>query len=373
MQFSISKRYFLKALNHVSHAISANSPVPALSGIKIELTNDQLILTASDSNMTIVKTIDIQEPDYQIVMNETGAIVLESKYLLEMIRRLDGDTVKFDVADTTFTKISGNAVEYKINGIPARDYPDIDIKHPLTYLDIDAADLMSLIHQTTFAVSKKEQRPVLTGVNFRNLNGMLTAVGTDSYRLSQKQIPVDSNEMFNVTIPARVLDDVDKIIENPGKIRFYISDRYVQFAITDTLVQSRLIDGSFPETDRLIPSSHTQKLTVKVDDLMAALDRCAFIRNDGMAIVKMSVNADGITIASRNQEVGSSNETVDYIRYEGDPIEIAFSGDYARDAIRALNCDTVVFLMSGEMKAFLIENIEFDHTIELLLPVRTYN
>lgn len=373
MQFTISKRYFLKALNHVAKAISPNSPVPALSGIKIELSDDQLILTASDSNMTIVKTIDRNEPDYQITSSENGSVVLESKYLLEMVRRLDGETVNIDVVDTTFTKIRGESVEYKINGIPSRDYPDIEIRHPLMYLDIEASDLISLIHQTTFAVSKKEQRPVLTGVNFRNLNGMLTAVGTDSYRLAQKQIPVDSNEMFNVTIPARVLDDVEKIIENPGKIRFYISERYVQFVIMDTLVQSRLIDGSFPETDRLIPSGYNQKLTVKVDDLVSALDRCAFIRNDGMAIVKMHVDENGITITSRNQEVGSSSETVDYISYEGEPIDIAFSGDYAREAIRALDCETVVFLMSGEMKAFLIENIEFDHTIELLLPVRTYN
>ena len=373
MQLTISKRFFSKALNNVAKAISPNSPVPALSGIKIEVTQDQLLLTGSDSNMTIIKTIELNDPDYQISVGESGAVVLEAKYLLEMIRRLDGETVNLDVVDTTFTKIKGQAVEYKINGIPAREYPDIDIKHPLTYLDIEASDLMSLIHQTTFSVSKKEQRPVLTGVNFRNLDGMLTAVGTDSYRLSQKQIPVESKEPFNVTIPARVLDDVDKIIENPGKIRFYISDRFVQFLIGDTLVQSRLIDGSFPETDRLIPQSYQQKLTVKVDELSAALDRCAFIRNDGMAIVKMHVDENGITITSKNQEVGSSSETVDYISYEGDPIDIAFSGDYARDAIRALNCETVVFLMSGEMKAFLIENIEFDQTIELLLPVRTYN
>lgn len=373
MQFTISKRAFLNALSNVARAISPNSPLPALSGIKIELNEEYLKLVAADSTLTIVKTISCTNENYNITVVEPGSIVIDSRYLLEMVKKIDGDVVTVEILDTVLTRIAGNKVEYKVNGMRAADYPVIDLHHPMTSFVMDANDLIKTIAQTTFAVSKKESRPVLTGVNLRSYQQQLHVVATDSFRLSRKIVPINTSDEFNVTIPARTLENVEKIIEDEGKVEIYVGDKTVQFVIGDTLVQSRLIDGSFPETERLIPKEHDRTLVVSVDDVLNALDRCSFIKNDGMALVKFCANETLLNISSRNQEIGSSYETITPISYDGEPIEISFSGDYAKEAIRALGCENVAFLFSGEMRAFLIVDQTDDSIVELILPVRTYS
>lgn len=373
MKFSINKRLFNNALSNVSKAISPNSPVPSLSGIKIELKDNNLILTAADSTLSIIKTIPITSENYNIMVESTGVIVLDARYLLEMVRKIDGDTITIDVLDTTLTRIKGNKVEYTVNGMRAEDYPEIRTPHPETSFEIDADELVKSISQTIFAVSKKETRPVLTGVNLVNKSGLLSMIATDSFRLSRKQLKIDTIVSFNVTIPARTLDIVDKIIEDNSTVTIYVGDMNLQFLIGDTIIQSRLIDGSFPETERLIPTTHSRRLVLNSMEILNALDRCSFIKNDGMALVKFSANASILNISSRNQEVGSSLDSLIPVSYEGDPIEISFCGDYAKEAIRALDDAQVNFLMDGEMKAFLITSDSDDTITQLILPVRSYN
>ena len=373
MNFTINKRLFSNALSNISKAISPNSPVPALSGIKMELNKEELILTAADSTLTIIKRISVMDNDYQITIFETGSIVLEARYLLEMVRKIDGDLINIEVLDTTLTRIKGNKVEYTVNGMRSCDYPEIPVTHPETSFELDGETLIKCISQTVFAVSKKETRPVLTGVNFMNKDGLLNVIATDSFRLSRKQITIGTNDSFNVTVPARTLDIVDKIIDTNSTVTIYVGDKNLQFVVDDTIVQSRLIDGSFPETERLVPQQHSRTLVLNSVEVLNALDRCSFIKNDGMALVKFSANENLLNISSRNQEIGSSLDSLTPIRYEGEPIEISFCGDYAKEAIRALNDETVNFLFDGEMKAFLITSDSDTSIIQLILPVRTYN
>lgn len=373
MNFKISKRVFYNGLQTVSRAISSNTPLPALSGIKIDVNEDKIILTGSDADISIQLTLsNQQDEDTNLNVKETGSIVIESKYIVEIVRKIDADHIDFEIIDGSLTRISGNSTEYNINGIKSSEYPAIDFSKPEKQIFINADILKKIINQTSFATSDKETRPVLTGVNFRANSNKLEAVATDSYRLARKEIDLNNVVDFNVTIPAKSLNEVVKSIDADKEIECCFSDKKAQFWIGSSLIQTRLIDGTYPETERLIPTEFLYEIIVDSRDLLNAIDRASFIKNEGISIIKLSASQDGIIISTKSQEIGSSKEELKVESYKGNDLEISFSGRYVYEAIRTLSANKIKIEFSGEMKPFVIKSLDDNSILQLVLPVRTY-
>jgi DNA polymerase III subunit beta len=373
MNFKISKRIFYNALSVVSRAISANSPLPWLSGIKLEVKSDQLTLTGSDSDVSIQKVINKNNHEGFFEVYEPGSIVIEAKYILEIVRKIDADELVVELIDGSLTKISGLSAEFNINGMKAEDYPQIDFTMPTKQFEIDADVLLKIITQTGFATSDKETRPVLTGVNFKSEGKRLECVATDSFRLAKKTVELEVENDFNITIPAKSLNEVAKTIERDEKVLVCVSEKKAQFWIDHTVIQTRLIDGAYPETNRLIPNEFLYELTLDSRDILNAIDRASFIKSEGITIIKLSASDKEVIISTKSQEVGSSKEKLSAIKYAGLPLEISFSGRYVFDAVRVLNGSVVKISFSGEMKPFIIRNLDDDSILQLILPVRTYS
>ncbi|MDP2815006.1 MAG: DNA polymerase III subunit beta [Erysipelotrichaceae bacterium] len=373
MDFRISKRAFYNALSAVARAISANSPLPSLSGIKIEVSSEEIVLTGSDSEISIQKRLLKGEDDFVLDIKEPGSIVIEAKYILEIVRKIDADEIHVEIIDGSLTKISGHSAEFNINGMKAVDYPMIDFSKPQKQFTIEADVLAKIINQTSFATSDKETRPVLTGVNFKAEGNRLECVATDSYRLARKIVSLSESNHFNITIPSKALSEIVKTIERDSNVLVCVSDKKAQFWIDHTVIQTRLIDGVYPETGRLIPSEFMYELTVDTRDMLNAIDRASFIKSEGISIIKLSASEKEIVISSKSQEVGSSTEKLTAIQYKGKPLEISFSGRYVFDAIRVLNGPIVKIEFCGEMKPFIIRNMDDDSVLQLVLPVRTYS
>ena len=371
MYFKISKRDFLQALSTAARAISNYSPLPAFSGIKIEAKTDRLILTGSDSDISI-QTQLCKSEDCLLQINDLGAVVLESKYILEIVRKIDADQIEVELVDGTLTKISGKSAEFKINGMNAQDYPLIDFAKPAESFTISAELLKKVINQTSFAVSDKETRPVLTGVNFMCDGSSLQCVATDSYRLAKKTIHLKNSAKFNITVPGKSLAEVVKTLDGDQDVEIAVNVRKAQFMIGDTIIQTRLIDGVYPETNRLIPLSFDYELTMDIKDLLGAIDRASFIKSDGVSVIKFTLSEDACVLSSKSLEVGSSTETLSTASFTGSPLEISCNGKYVFDALRSLEGDLVKLSLCGEMKPFIIQAVGDDSILQLVLPVRTY-
>jgi DNA polymerase III subunit beta len=373
MNFKISKRVFFNGLSVVSRAISANSPLPWLSGIKIDVSSTSITLTGSDSDVSIQKVLRVGDKNNALVIQSEGSIVIEAKYILEIVRKIDADEISFEVVDGSLTKISGHSAEFNINGMKASDYPLIDFSKPNTQFEVDADVLLKLITQTSFATSDKETRPVLTGVNFKAEGKVLECVATDSFRLAKKSIDLEDAQNFNITIPAKSLGEVAKTIEKDERVQICVSDKKAQFWFDETVIQTRLIDGLFPETSRLIPTEFSYELTMDSRDLLNAIDRASFIKSEGISIIKLSASQTEVLISSKSQEVGSSKEKLNPIKYVGQALEISFSGRYVFDAVRVLNGSVIKISFTGDMKPFIIQNLDDERILQLILPVRTYS
>ena len=367
MNFKIKRLELLNALTKVSRAVSIKSPLPVLTGIKFDLKEDELILTGSDSDITIQTSIQ----DH-IDIIETGSVVLSSKYILEIIKKIDSEDVHIFIVDGTLTRIEGANSRFDLNGTSYIDYPRIDLNKTGVNLQMKSIDLKEAIEQTSFATSEKETRPVLTGVNFKAKDHVLECIATDSYRLAKRILNIDSDISFNIIIPKKSLIEISRIIEKDELIDLYVSDRKVLFVFDHVLIQTRLIDGTFPDTSRLIPDSFDYSMSIDSTSLLNSIDRASLLTNEQTNIVKLTMNQDTVILSSFSQEIGSVEENLSRAFYKGEPLKISFSARYLTDAIKSINGQKVRVLFTGEMKPFIIKDFEREDIIQLVLPVRTY-
>ena len=369
MKFRINRLKLLNALSKTTKAVSIRSPLPVLTGIKFDLQPDGLILTGSDSDITIQTKIETSD---DLVIEQTGGVVLNSRYILEIVRKIDSDEISLEIIDGSLTRISGATSKFDLNGNDVIDYPRIDLSKTGTKVLINAFTLKDVITQTKFAASEKEHKPILTGINFKAANNQLEVTATDSYRLAKKVVPLDDELTFNITIPQKSLDEIAKIIERDDLIEMYVSDRKVLYVFDNNIIQTRLIDGTFPDTNRLIPESFDYELDIDTHYLLNAIDRVSLLNNEQNNIIKLEMSNEKVILSSYMQEIGSVEEILDRSFYKGDSLSISFSSKYATDALRAFNEPKVKILFTGAMKPFIVKDYEKDDLIQLVLPVRTY-
>ena len=370
MNFKINKKELLEALNISSRAISSTTPLPSLTGIKFVVKDNSLTLVSSDSNISIKVLVDnTNKPTIEV--EEDGEIVIEAKYILEIIRKIDAEEINIEIVDGTLIKISGGNSEFKINCMKANEYPEINFDSNGSSLNLNSDLFKQIIDQTAFACSDKDTRPILTGINFKTENNVLKVNATDSYRLASKTIVLDGVEDFNITVPNKYLIDVYHSLPENTDIKLTIDNQKVLFNFKNILIQTRLLDDQYPDTSKLLPSSFTQTLKVNGSELSKAIDRTSFIKSDGKNIVRLSISDERIDLTANNQ-TSSSYEIINVISFEGAPFEISCSGKYLQDAINAFNSDEIVISFSGDLKPMII-TVENDPTIvQLVSPVRTY-
>lgn len=372
MNFKIRKKEFLDSISNAVRAISSTTPLPALSGIKFEAKENSLVVISSDSNISIRTIIKNTEKDTDILtVNETGEVIIDARYILEIVRKIDSPFINFEIIDGTLVKIYGANSEFKINGMKGSEYPEINFSVSDNAFSIKTEAFFEIVNQTAFACAETDTRPILTGVNFKAKEGILTINATDSYRLASKKVEIDSDLEFSITIPNKHLSLIYHSLANVDDVMIVIDNQKISFVFNNTIVQTRLLDDVFPDTSKLIPLSFTQVLEIKAKELANAIDRTSFIKSDGKNIVKLTITAEEIDITSSNQ-IGSSYENVKLISFEGDPFEISCSGKYLMDAIKAIGSENITISFSGELRPLIITNKEDNSVVQLISPVRTY-
>lgn len=371
MKIKIKKELLLENLNKVSKALSTKNLVPALAGIKFELKKDGLTLTASDNDITIecfipkTKDMDIQEE---------GSIIIQGKYILDIVRKIPDETINIEVFDETKIIISTPNSEYNLNGIDKRDYPNIKLEENKNPIVIDGKEFKKMINQTAFATSSDEARPQLTGINLKIVGNELECNATDSYRLARKVIYLkeESSESINVIIPSKNLIEFVKIISD-DVIEIHIFNNKVLFKATNLLFQSRIINGSYPNTSNLLPKESYLDIKVNINDLYNVIDRVSILTSDKEKnVVTLETNKNQLTMRSSSVEIGRVEETMPITKEKDVEIKISFSAKFMMDALRAFEGEYATISFVGEVNPIIIKDDKDENHLQLVLPIRTY-
>lgn len=375
MKLTIKKDLLLTALNKVSKAISTKNLIPVLAGIKFELKKKKLVLTASDNDITIQTTIEATNDD-DFKIEQEGSIIIQGKYILDIVRKLPDKYINIEVVDELKILIYTENSEFNLNGISESEYPNIGLEESKKKVHIKASVFKDIVNQTAFASSNEESKPVLTGINFNIVGDVLECNSTDSYRLARKVVKLDSasEENYNIVIPSHNILEFSRIIdEEDGDIELHIFNNKILFKTGNLKFESRLINGTYPNTSNLLPDDSYLVVSTNLNAFYDVIDRVSILTSDKEKnIVTLETNGDMLILKSSSVEIGRVEEKMLITKNNNEDIKISFSAKYMMEALKSFSTETVDIHFVGEIKPILIKSSEDETLTQLVLPIRTY-
>ena len=376
MKFTVNRNLFLDNLNNVMHAISSRATIPILSGIKLNLTETELLLTGSDTDISIEIKIPVSE---DLTVDSTGSVVLPARFFSEIIRRLPGKEFSLEVKESFQTQIISENSEFTINGLDANNYPRLPEIPDESSFVISGKTFREIINETQFAVATQESRLVLTGVHFTFSPDKIHAVATDSHRLSSRELTLENGPQTktDLIIPGKSLLELARIIgETDPEIKVCPGENQVLFEIGNILFYSRLLEGSYPDTERLIPTDSTTTVEFDLMELSSALDRASLLTHAGrnnVVDLTLDTKKQSAKLSGESAEIGNVEEDVSFKKLEGENLKISFNPDYLRDALKASVTDSVIMDFTQPLRPFTVNPDKADiNFVQLITPVRTF-
>ena len=373
MKIKIKKEKLLEVLNKVSKAISTKNLIPVLAGIKIEVDKDKMTLTASDNDITIQSII---YGDEDFIISETGSIIVTGKYMLDIVRKLPTEYIDIEVDEDSKISIFTENSNFDLNGISVKEYPNINLEESKSKIKINVNTFKEMVNQTAFASSHEENKPILTGINFNIAGDILECNSTDSYRLARKIIKLSSpsKENYNIVVPSRNLLELVKIVGSKDEdIEINIFSNKILFKLDNLLFQSRLINGTYPNTSNLIPKDDLVTISTNLYDFYNMIDRVSILTSDKEKnIVNLETVDNTVILKSDSLEIGKVEEKMEVNKSNNENIKISFSARYMMEALKSFSTEDVDIHFIGEVKPIIIKSKTDDSLIQLVLPIRTY-
>ena len=373
MKLTIKQNKLMEHLNYVIRGISNKNLIPILNCIKFELTNDGLFLMSTDNEIAIKTFIDRKDIDN---IDTTGEIVVSGRYIYEIIRKLPNELINIEeVVDSKLYIYTQNS-SFHLNCNNVSEFPNLELEDSKTPLFISQKLFKNIINQTAFATSTQESRPILTGINFHIEGNSLECTATDSYRLAKKTVEVKSllENSTDIVIPTKNLNELVRLFnDDEDELEMHVFNNKVIFKFNSIVMMSRLINGTYPNTSKLIPTDFELKMVVKYRDFFNSIDRASLLTNEAdKNTIKLQSNGNEIIVSSNIPEIGNVEEKLNVVKDNEKEIKIAFSSKYMMDALKSIESEDVELLFNGEIKPIILKNPESDNLIQLILPIRTY-
>ncbi|MDY3777919.1 MAG: DNA polymerase III subunit beta [Candidatus Onthovivens sp.] len=377
MKFKINKNEFLKGLLQVGKIIPIKHTNPIFVNIKLELTTDSLILTGSNGDLSITTSIPFFRNNQEIIRDvQLGSILANSDILCNIVKRLDGDEIAFDVLDDNEARIEvDDKASFNLHCIDANEYPDLDFSFKGVKVILDASEIANVVSQVSFAASIKNVRPVFTGVNIEGSGSKINFVATDNARLAKKEVEAEISEVFNTTVPVRTFQEIARSITDEDKITLYINDRRILVELKDTIISSVLLPGTYLNVKNIIPKNFLYTLEVDANDLIKTIETAnVFSATTGEkgATIRCYMSQENVVFRCSSDQNGNSSVMLNLFKYTGERLEISFKCEYVLSAVKALKTSEVLLCFQGEFNPFVIIGKNDPSVIQLLTPVKTH-
>jgi DNA polymerase-3 subunit beta len=374
MKITLERSALLKSLNHVQSVVERRNTIPILSNVLLDATKGALSLTATDLDIEIVESLaaDVARP---------GATTASAHMLYDIVRKLpDGAQVQIELmGDSGRITLSAGRSRFQLGALPREDFPAMTAGSLPHAFALPAADLKRLIDKTRFAISNEETRYYLNGIYLHAAKGKdavtLRAVATDGHRLARFDLPAPAGAeaMPGVIVPRKTVAEVRKLIDDAdGEVEIAVSDTKIRFAFGDAVVTSKLIDGTFPDYQRVIPTGNDKPLFVDRAAFQEAVDRVSTVASDRTRAVKMTVEDGKVTLNVVNPEQGSASEEL-VADFAGDGFDIGFNARYLMDITAALNGDQAQFLFADAGSPTIVRDAgekADPATLYVIMPMR---
>ncbi len=369
MRVTIERSNFLRALTHVQSVVERRNTIPILSNVRLQGSNDVVKLTATDLDIEIVESVAAD-------VSREGAVTVPAHMLYDIVRKLpDGSQIELDTgSDKSRVAIISGKSRFALQALPAEDFPDLasgDFSHNFS---LPVAHLKSLIERTRFAISTEETRYYLNGIYLHEVSAgpTLRAVATDGHRLAQSEVPrpEGASGMPGVIVPRKTVLEITKLIEgSEADIDVSLSSSKIRFAVGAMVVTSKLIDGTFPDYERVIPRNNDKVLEIETKSFSSAVDRVSTISLEKSRAVKLGLAEGRLTLTVNNPDSGSAEEELP-ANYSQDAIEIGFNSKYLMDVANQVQADTIRFELQDAGSPTIVRDPKDPQSLYVLMPMR---
>ena len=371
MRITIERASFLKSLNHVQSVVERRNTIPILSNVLLHADKGKLSLTSTDLDIEVVESVTAD-------VVKSGATTASAHTLYDIVRKLpDGAQIQLDTAegDGRLT-ISAGRSRFQLQSLPKEDFPAMSAGQLPHKFSLSTRELISLIDKTRFAVSTEETRYYLNGIYLHAQpekgKTLLKAVATDGHRLARFELPAPKGaaDIPGIIVPRKTVNELRKLLEDSeGDVEVSVSDTKIKFQIGSLVLTSKLIDGTFPEYQRVIPTGNDKILEVVRDELKDAVDRVSTVSSEKSRAVRLNLEKGRLVLSVVSPEAGTATEEL-VIDYNFPAIEIGFNARYILDILERIEGSKATFLFSDAGSPTLVRESDGDAALYVLMPMR---
>ena len=371
MRLSIDKPSLVKALTHVASVVERRNTIPILSNVLLAAAKNELKLTATDLDIELVETVPCKAKG-------EGATTVPAHMFHDIVRKLpDGSDIELtrDGEQGRLTIACGPA-RFSLQTLPADDFPSLSVEDLGHAFSLPAKDLKRLIEKTRFAISTEETRYYLNGIYLHEAKSdgkaLLRAVATDGHRLAQVELPLPSGakDMPGVIVPRKTVAEIARLAEDSdGDIRIELSPAKIRISGPRVVLTSKLIDGTFPDYERVIPQGNDKRMEVDNAAFAQAVDRVSTLSSDKGRAVKLSLSDGKLVLSVNNPDSGSATEELS-VDYAFDPLEIGFNARYLLDISGQLESGTAEFQLADPGSPTMVRDGKDNSALYVLMPMR---
>jgi DNA polymerase-3 subunit beta len=371
MKVTVERAALLKSLGHVHRVVERRNTIPILANVLVRAEGSKLSFKATDLDLEITETIAAE-------VSPGGSTTVPAHMFYEIVRKLpEGTQVVLEGSgDRAVLALRAGRSRFTLQTLPENDFPDLAAGEMTHTFTVAAADLKRLIDKTQFAISTEETRYYLNGIYLHaattGKTQTLRAVATDGHRLAQVELalPAGAAGMPGIIVPRKTVGEVQRLIEaNDAEISIELSQGKIRFTIGDVVLTSKLIDGTFPDYARVIPSGNDKELIVDKKEFEQAVDRVSTVSSERGRAVKLSLSSGRLVLSVTNPDSGSATEELE-VEYAAEPLDIGFNSRYLLDIASQIESEAAVLKLADPGSPTLIEDRDSKGTLYVLMPMR---
>lgn len=366
MKFTVDKETLLKQLQLVVGVVERRQTLPVLSNVLVKLDDNCLAITGTDLEVEILSQESLSDPG--LVAGET---TLPARKLLDICRSLpDGALLSFSCDNQRVTIASGRS-RFTLATMPANEFPSVDGAGGKLDFECPSERIKYLIDKTAFAMAHQDVRYYLNGMLWETSKGQLRAVATDGHRLAMTTLaaPVDQDEKVQVILPRKGVVELSRLLNDQGQVVVSLGDNHIRVRGQGFVFTSKLVDGAYPDYDRVLPKDGNLKIVGEVEVLRQAFGRTAILSNEKYRGVRLALSENLLTMSATNPEQEEAQEEVE-VNFSGEPFEIGFNVNYILDVLNVLGSDHVSFALSGANSSALLEGQGDEDSVYVIMPMR---
>lgn len=370
MKFKVEKAVIAKSLAHVQSVVERRTTIPVLANVKLEAAEGKIKLTATDTEISVTETISA-------IVDEPANITLPAQMLYEIIRKMpDGSEVEFKSTANDQVEVKCGRSKFKLQSLPVDQFPIMEQGDLPNNFALSARDLLSLIDKVRFAISNEETRYYLNGIYVHVAEDgdtkLLRSAATDGHRLARATLPLPAGAegLPGIIIPKKTVGELKKLLsEYSGEVWISASENKIRFTMGDAVIVSKLIDGKFPDYERVIPHNNDRILEVGAAAFSQAIDRVSTVSFEKARAIKLLVGENSITIEADSADGNTAHEELE-ASYSSEPVETGYNFRYLLDMLGQIESDTVQILLSDSASPALVRDPSDVSVLYVIMPMR---